>query len=181
MSESENPWIEMACRVVRTVLARKGIGYAQLSVGLAAFGITEGEKALAARVSRGRISLAMFLQVAQVANAKLPPLWEIAQNTPDPWEDRAFHVVSCELKRHPTVSLADLAQRIQTLGADYSEKTLVARMSSGTLSLATFLQCLVALGSLSLECFIDYEDLVLAAKACSTSPDGNAVNLANKR
>lgn len=164
MSESENVWSERAGRVVRTVLARKGIGYSHLSAGLAQFGVTEGEKALAARVSRGRISLMMFLQVMHVTRAKLPQLWEISHDTLESWDVRALHVMRSELKRHPSVSLGDLARRIQVIGASQSENTLVTRMSSGTLSLATFLQCLVALGSSSLESFIDYEDLVSAAE-----------------
>lgn len=179
MSDSEQVWIEMAGRVIRTVLARKGIGYTHLSIGLTKLGISDDEKALAARVSRGRISLAMFLQVAQVANAKLPALWGLNQNGQDSFELKASHVMCAELSRHPTVTISDLARRIQRIGANHSEKTLVARISAGSLSLATFLQCLVALGSTSLEPFVDYEDLVSAAQTCYCKSDEETENPVN--
>lgn len=163
MSDAETPWSRLASRVVRVVLARKDFSYAQLSDALVAVGVNESERSLASRVSRGRIKLSLLLQILAVTGAKVPPLWGDVLSMPRGWEGRARAVVIAELSRHPTVSFDDLAERMVRLGADLTAKTLASHLEQGTISLPEFLQCLVALGSSSLERYIDYEDLVAAA------------------
>jgi hypothetical protein len=46
----------------------------------------------------------------------------------------------------------------------------LSHMDEGLISLPEFLQCLVALGSSSLERYVDYEDLAAAALAASATP-----------
>ena len=163
MSEIDSPWSELAARVVRVVLTKKGVGYAEVSERLALKGIEESDKGLAVRISRGRISLTLLLQVIDVTGAKLPVAWQAIKWGKSAWEERAASVVRRELERHPMVDIDELARRIIPLGAGLTQKTLEGRISSGTLSLPTFLQCLVALGSESLGDYIDYEDMVDAA------------------
>lgn len=169
MSEEATAWSSIAARVVRSVLARKDVGYAQLSEGLATFGVSESERGLASRVSRGRIKLSLLLQIFAVTRAKVPPLWVQAFALSGSWESRASAVCAAELSRHPTVTFEELARRMIHLGADLSERTLTSHLRSGTISLPEFLQCLVALGSSSLEGFVDYEDLVAVANTTAVA------------
>lgn len=162
MSEAEAPWSSLAARVVRVVLARKDFGYAQLSEALASVGVRESERSLASRVSRGRVKLSLLLQILAVTGAKVPTLWGDVLSAPGTWEERARAVVIAELSRQPTVSFEELAHRMVRLGAELTEKTLASHLEQGTISLPEFLQCLVALGSSSLERYVDYEDLVAA-------------------
>ncbi|MCK4140500.1 DUF6471 domain-containing protein [Ralstonia pseudosolanacearum] len=170
MSEAETPWSSLASRVVRVVLARKDFSYSRLSEALASVGVNESERSLASRVSRGRIKLGLLLQILFVTGAKVPKLWDDALSGPGTWEQRARAVVVAELSRQPTVSINELAQRMVRLGADLTEKTLTSHLAQGTLSLPEFLRCLVALGSSSLERYVDYEDLVAAVQAKPAPP-----------
>ncbi|MFM0132752.1 DUF6471 domain-containing protein [Paraburkholderia sediminicola] len=164
MSDADPPWAGLASRVVRVVLARKDFSYAQLSEALSSVRVRESERSLASRVSRGRIKLELLLQILSVTGAKIPALWDEALCASGTWEQRASAVVAAELSRQPTVTIDELALRMVRLGADLTEKTLVSHLSQGTLSLPEFLQCLVALGSSSLERYVDYEDLIAAAQ-----------------
>ncbi|MEX3984063.1 DUF6471 domain-containing protein [Paraburkholderia sp. EG287A] len=165
VSEVDTPWSGMASRVVRVALARKDCSYSRLSEALVSVGVKESESALASRVSRGRIRLALLLQIFSVTNSKAPQLWSAALAQSGKWEERAAAVVAAELSRHPTVSVTELAQRMLRLGADLTEKTLVSHLTHGTISLPAFLQALVALGSTSLDYYVDYDDLVTAFEA----------------
>lgn len=170
MSEVDTPWTGLASRVVRAVLARKGVSYAELACALTSVGVNESERSLASRVSRGRIKLGLLLQILSVTRAKMPRLWLQPASLPGTWEDRARGVIEAELSRHPTVTVQELAQRMVRLGADLTERTLASHLLDGTVSLPEFLQCVVALGSSSMERFIDYEDLVAAVEVPSASP-----------
>jgi len=170
VSGAETAWSSLASRVVRVVLARKDVGYAQLSQGLASMGVKESDRALASRVSRGRVKLSLLLQILAVTGAKVPSLWAGAVSMAGTWEQRAKMVVVAELSRQPMVAFEELAQRMVRLGSDLTEKTLTSHLEEGILSLPEFLQCLVALGSSSLELYVDYEDLVAAAQAATPPP-----------
>lgn len=170
VSEADTPWTGLASRVVRAVLARKGVSYAELACALTSVGVKESERSLASRVSRGRIKLGLLLQILSVTRAKMPRLWLEPASFPGTWEDRARAVIEAELSRHPTVTVEELAQRMVRLGADLTERTLASHLLDGTVSLPEFLQCVVALGSSSMERFIDYEDLVAAVEAPPASP-----------
>lgn len=171
MSDNDTPWTLLASRVVRVALARQDTSYSQLSDALVSVGVKDGERSLTSRVSRGRIKASLFLQIMAVTNAKVPELWRDAMSSPRPWDERVKAIVEAELSRHPLVSVEELAQRMVRNGAELSEKTITAHLVEGAaLSLPELLQCLLALGSLSLEHYVDYEALVSAAQSCSTSP-----------
>jgi hypothetical protein len=170
VSEEETRWPNLASRVVRVALARKDFSYAQLSRALSSLGVRESERSLASRVSRGRIKLHLLLQIFSVTGAKMPALWGAPLSMPGTWEQRAKAVVAAELSRQPKVTLDELAQRMTRLGAELTEQTLASHLAQGTISLPEFLQCLVALGSSSLERYVDYEDLAAAAQAAPARP-----------
>nr|WP_244896686.1 DUF6471 domain-containing protein [Paraburkholderia phenazinium] len=89
---------------------------------------------------------------------------------PGTWEQRAKAVVASELSRQPRLTLEELAHRMTRLGAELTEHTLASHLAQGTITLPEFLQCLVALGSSSLEHYVDYEDLAAAAQAAPARP-----------
>lgn len=164
MSQVDNSWADMAARVVRVVLARKGMGYAELATALQSVGTTENERSLALRVSRGRVKLSMLLQILHVTHSTIPRLWLDAIAHQKSWEHRAAAVLEAELSRHPALSVDELTQRMVQLGASLSEKTLAEHVIQGTISLPEFLQCILALGSLNLDHYIDYEDLIAVGR-----------------
>jgi len=170
VSEAGTPWPNLASRVVRVALARKDFSYAQLSEALSSVGVRESERSLASRVSRGRIKLCLLLQIFSVTGAKTPALWADPLSMPGTWEQRAKAVVASELSRQPRLTLEELAHRMTRLGAELTEHTLASHLAQGTITLPEFLQCLVALGSSSLEHYVDYEDLAAAAQAAPARP-----------
>ncbi|MGC7403990.1 DUF6471 domain-containing protein [Pandoraea pneumonica] len=165
MSQVETGWADMAARVVRVILARKGMGYAELAAALQSVGVIENERSLALRVTRGRVKLPMLLQILHVTHSTMPRLWLDAIAYRGSWESRAALALAAELSRHPALSVDDLTLRMVELGASLSEKTLAAHISQGTISLPEFLQCILALGSPSLDRYIDYDDLIATGRA----------------
>ncbi|KWC66015.1 hypothetical protein WL54_05180 [Burkholderia ubonensis] len=110
------------------------------------------------------MKFSLLLQILHVTHSTTPRLWLDALSLEDSWEARAAAVLDAERARHPTVSVGDLALRMVQLGASLSGKTLALHIEQGTISLPEFLQCVVALGSLSLDRYIDYDDLVAVAR-----------------
>lgn len=171
MSEKNAPWVSLAGRVVRVALMRKDIGYAELSKRLAAFGIRDDDKALAARVAVGRVRLELFLQILCVIDAELPTLWNRAIEKASSWEACARDIVQSEVCQIPPMTVDEIANRLTTLGVGFTHDTIVTRVSTGNLFLPDFLKCLVILRSRSLDAFIEYKDLVQAAHSHSDASD----------
>lgn len=163
MGENNAPWVSLAARVVRVALTRKDVGYAELAKRLAAYGLRDDEKGLAARVAIGRVRLGLFLQILSAIDAELPPIWRVPMEGAKSWETCAKEVIWCELNQIPPLDIDEVADRLATLGASFTHKTLVNHISSGNLFLPEFLKCLVILRSRSLDAFIEYRDLVSAA------------------
>ncbi|SMG39878.1 DUF6471 domain-containing protein [Paraburkholderia susongensis] len=167
MSEADTPWSRLSSRVARVVLARKDFTYAELVDALAAEGNTDGERALVSRISRGTLKLSLLLQIVSITGATPPERWTSALRTEGSWEQKAQAVIGSELARQPVFDFSELARRLANIGATVPEKTLEASITTGNMPLALFLQLLLALGSDSLERYVDYEDLLDAAKATS--------------
>ena len=55
-------WSDRAKNILRSELKRKGVTYAQLSDMLHKIGVSENEKNIANKISRGVFTLAFFLQ-----------------------------------------------------------------------------------------------------------------------
>ncbi|WP_425605785.1 DUF6471 domain-containing protein [Paraburkholderia translucens] len=163
--EASTPWTRLATRVLRVALARKDLTYAQLATSLVGLGHTETERSLILKVTRGTAKLELLLHIIDISSARPPALWSVAMRTERHWGRRAAAVLSAELGQQPWVTPDELAQRLRRFGNGISEKTLVTHISDGSLSLALALQCLAALGSTSLERYIDAEDLIEAGRA----------------
>lgn len=172
MSEEQAPWTSLAARVIRVALARKDWSYARLAAALADEGMDETERSLISRVSRGTVKFTLLLQTIHLTGDRPPRLWMQALSSHTNWDSKAQAVLSAELSQHPLVRPKDLVDRLARLGTRTTEKTLVAHISSGTLSLSLFLQCLAAIGSRSLDDYLDFADLVTAANQCIAAHQG---------
>ncbi|MFM0412087.1 DUF6471 domain-containing protein [Paraburkholderia dipogonis] len=167
MSEADTPWSRLASRVARVVLARKDFTYAELVDALAAEGSTDGERALVSRISRGTLKLSLLLQMVSITGATPPERWTTALRAEGTWEQKAHGVIVSELARQPMIDFSELVRRLASFGTSVPERTLEANIATGNLSLALFLQLLLALSSDSLERYVDYDDLLEAAKTAS--------------
>ena len=164
MSEIDTLWADLASRVIRVALERKGVSYAELADTLTAIGVKETERSLISRVSRGTVKLTLLLQIIDVTRALPPHLWIDAVRIRGSWEQRAQSVVAAELARKPWVTPNKLLALLAEIGADVNAKTLLSQLSEGAIPLSLFLQCVVVLGSSSLDQYIDFPDLVSAVR-----------------
>lgn len=164
MAETDTPWTDLASRVIRVALERKGVSYAELADRLASIGVKETERSLISRVSRGTVKLTLLLQIIDVTHALPPQLWVDAVRIRGSWEERARSVVASELARKPWVTPSKLSALLADIGVDINAKTLPSQLSTGGVSLSLFLQCVVVLGSSSLDQYIDFPDLASAVR-----------------
>ncbi|WP_353554934.1 DUF6471 domain-containing protein [Paraburkholderia terrae] len=148
-------------------MARKDVTYAALADALAADGSTDGERALVSRISRGTLKLSLLLQIISITCATPPQRWTQALSRKGSWEQKAHDVIASELARQPTNDISELSRRLARVGASLPVKTLEANIATGSMPLALFLQLLLVLNSDSLERYVDYDDLLDAAKATS--------------
>ncbi|MGF6550725.1 DUF6471 domain-containing protein [Paraburkholderia youngii] len=168
--EATTPWTRLATRVLRVALARKDLTYAQLASALADLGYTETERSLILKVTRGTAKFELLLQIIDITSAQPPALWSTPLRTHSDWGRKAAGVLSAELSRQPWVTSGELTQRLRRFGNGIAEKVLLTHISDGSLSLALALQCLAALGSTSLDHYIDAEDLIDAALTSVSQP-----------
>jgi hypothetical protein len=164
VAETDTPWTDLASRVIRVALERKGVSYAELADRLASIGVKETERSLISRVSRGTVKLTLLLQIIDVTHALPPQLWVDAVRIRGSWEERARSVVASELARKPWVTPSKLSALLADIGVDINAKTLPSQLSTGGVSLSLFLQCVVVLGSSSLDQYIDFPDLASAVR-----------------
>ncbi|RQM50962.1 hypothetical protein EHZ19_02165 [Paraburkholderia bannensis] len=55
-------WYQIAGNVLRAELARQGVTYRQLAAAMAQIGVSETERSIASKLSRGSFSFAFYLQ-----------------------------------------------------------------------------------------------------------------------
>lgn len=171
MTSSNTYWVNLSARVVRCILAKKDIGYAELARRLAQYGHTEDEKALASRVSLGRVRLSLLLQIFYVTDADFPVLWRSINVKDNTWETSSKLVIREEMLQLFPMDTDELAEKMIALGAGLTKKTLIAHIEEGNLFLPDFLKCLLILRSHSLDGCIDYKDIIAAAEAESTGQE----------
>ncbi|WP_421376320.1 DUF6471 domain-containing protein [Paraburkholderia sp. DD10] len=164
MSETDTLWADLASRIIRVALERKGVSYAELADTLTSIGVKETERSLISRVSRGTVKLTLLLQIIDVTRALPPHLWIDAVRNRGSWEERAQLVLAAELGRKPWVTPNKLLALLADIGVDVNAKTLLSQLSSGAIPLSLFLQCVVVLGSSSLDRYIDFPDLASAVR-----------------
>ena len=63
------------------------------------------------------------------------------------------------MSQQQRVTSTELARRLQVFDADLTESELTRQISDGRFSLVLFMQCMAAIGSSSLERYIDLTDL----------------------
>jgi len=68
MTEAE--WNRYASNLLKSELARAGVGYDELIRRLSEIGVQEGYKGLAAKINRGTFSLVFFAQCMQTLGVK---------------------------------------------------------------------------------------------------------------
>jgi Domain of unknown function (DUF6471) len=61
-------WNKKASRVLKAILARQGLKYADLATLLSRIGVKETNNTIANKLSRGSFSFAFFLQCMEVLN-----------------------------------------------------------------------------------------------------------------
>ena len=59
---SDAEWTTRAKNLIRSELTRKGVTYAQLAEKLEAIGVSENEKNIGNKISRGVFTMAFFIQ-----------------------------------------------------------------------------------------------------------------------
>lgn len=73
---TEEEWNRYASNLLKSELARAGIGYDELIRRLSDIGVQEGYKGLAAKVNRGTFSLVFFAQCMAALGVKTVRLGE---------------------------------------------------------------------------------------------------------
>jgi hypothetical protein len=63
-------WNRLACNLLKSELAKAGIGYEELIRRLAEIGITESYKGIANKINRGTYSFTFFMQCMKALNQK---------------------------------------------------------------------------------------------------------------
>jgi hypothetical protein len=164
VSEADILWADLASRVIRVALERKGVSYAALADTLTSVDVKETERSLISKISRGTVKLALLLQIIEVTRALPPRLWIDAIRIKGTWEDRAQAVLAAELAQKPWVTPNKLLALLADIGVDINEKTLLSQLSAGAIPVSLFLQCIVVLGSSSLDQYIDFPDLASAVR-----------------
>ncbi len=64
-----NPWEDRASNVLKAELKRRGVTYAQLVEKLAVLGVTEDEKNVRNKLSRGKFTAAYLFQCLEAVGA----------------------------------------------------------------------------------------------------------------
>lgn len=169
MSElNEVTWTTLASRVMRALLTRKGVSYAELADALESEGISETARSVEGKIQRGALKCSFFLQALHAVNAEYPMQWRNAIATRGTWEQRASRLLQAEMSARPSVTVAELGRRLQAIGVNIAPPSLNEQIAMGTYYLTLLLQCAAVLSMAGIERFVDQTDL-LAAAAATTS------------
>jgi hypothetical protein len=171
VSEPDTTWTKLASRVMRGVLARKGISYAALASLLKEHGIEETATArsVEGKIQRGAFKFAFFLQSLSVIGAEYPSQWRTIVDGRGSWEQRAHRILTNEMGMRPNLAFTELAHRLNGIGVAISSQILADEVASGAYPLTLLLQCAAVLWVADLERFVDPSDL-RAAGALSAAP-----------
>ena len=69
-----------------------------------------------------------------------------AAMTDNEWQERAKGILKAELKRR-NVSYRDLAERLEAMGIEESDRNIANKISRGGFTAVFFLQCMEAIGA----------------------------------
>ncbi len=66
------------------------------------------------------------------------------------WQERAKGILKAELKRR-NVSYRDLAERLEAMGIEESDRNIANKISRGGFTAVFFLQCMEAIGARTIQ------------------------------
>jgi Domain of unknown function (DUF6471) len=152
-------WTTLASRVMRGVLARKGLSYADAARALRDRGAHDTERSVEGKIQRGTFRTAFALQMLAAIDAEVPQQWKLPLDTANTWEQKASALIQTEMALHPGVNHIELRRRLATVGVELESHALVASISSGTFLFTLLLQTAAVLPMNGLERFVDAADL----------------------
>jgi len=168
----EKPWSHLASRVVRVTLARKGIKTGDVPELL-----TKADKkfkiegqALSELIAKERVDLELFLRILVAIDDAIPERWDkVLSDDKKPWKALGASIVAEEASNYPSVDINELTRRMNRFhklvpGASWQTKIL-----EGDMSLAEFMALLHEMGSTSLSQYLDWKDIVAAARVARES------------
>ncbi|WP_143325883.1 DUF6471 domain-containing protein [Paraburkholderia ribeironis] len=159
MTEAEAAWSKLASKLMRVAFLRSDVTYARLAELLTQDGAPETERSVESRVFRGKARFSFLLRSLHVMGADLPPLWRAALTGADlTWEQKATAVFAAELSLQKRVTSEELLRRLQVFSLELDGLALNTQINSGEFSVVLFMQCMAAVGSTTLERFIDLSD-----------------------
>jgi hypothetical protein len=161
-------WNKLASRVMRALLARKDLNYADLASLMRESGANETARSVEGKIQRGAMRCAFFLHTLDVVGAEYPSQWLKPIQDTGSWEQRASRVLQAEMSERPGVTFEELSRRLQTIGVDVALRSLEEQVAEGSYPLTLLLQCSAVLRIDEMERFIDRIDLQIAANS-STS------------
>jgi len=156
-------WTTLASRVMRGLLARKGLSYAELAVELEKVGTHETARSVEGKIQRGALRASFFLQTLHAARAEYPMQWRGIVGARGTWEQRASRLLQAEMSARPGMTVAELGRLLHAIGIDIPTPALDEQIATGTYPLTLLLQCAAVLSMAGLERFVDQTDLLAAA------------------
>lgn len=164
----QKPWANLASRLVRILLARKGLKTGDVPELLAAQAkgdIDIDGQALSELIAKERVDLELFLRILLAINDAIPERWVGAiKNNKTGWKALCASIVAVEVENFPTVNNEELAERLAGLHGGVSSAVWQRKISDGDLSLAEFMALLNEVGSTSLSRYLDWNDVLNAAR-----------------
>lgn len=160
-------WPELSQRIVRGMLARKGVRTGDLIPFLREIDTTYSEDSIPQLIARDRVSLELFLQMLVAADDEIPLLWRGAvDNNEGGWKGRVSRVVEAELREYSKKQRAEVVDEMVALGAARSAKNIASRIDTGEISLQEFLIMTYVIRSTTLSHYLDKKDVASAAENC---------------
>lgn len=161
MSHVDTPWTQLASRIARGLLARKGVSYEEATELLQSSGINESVRGVEGKISRGTYRASFFFRLLIVLGAEYPEHWRPVLTLAISDEERAKHVFSRELSTK-NLDVDTLETKLQAMGVHTTHSALREQLEAGTFQFVLFLQ-LASFDRISgLERFVDDCDLVNA-------------------
>ncbi|WP_225936454.1 DUF6471 domain-containing protein [Caballeronia sp. NK8] len=157
-------WAELASRTVRVILARQGVGYAQLAKSLASRGVAESARSVEGKIQRGTFRFVFLLQVVSATRAVCPANWASVSSC-DSWEARATAVLDADLAEQRWIDVKELSRRLGTIGVAMSARVLRQQIRRGTFTAALYLQCATVCRFDGVFLFVDPEAMRRTAEA----------------
>jgi hypothetical protein len=162
-NSAELAWQKLATKLMRVALLRGGATYASLADMLIVAGASETERSVESKIFRGTAKFSFFLQSLSVMNADFPLTWRLPLRGPGDWEFKARFVLAEERANFRRVNTDELCRRLRQFGVEFTPEELANEATAGSFSVAFFMQCTTALGSQTLERYIDLSELDTAA------------------